>query len=231
LGPASGNYVLEAKTTSNPTWRDASTVLGVGDGAGYVGAYVPDECLNGLQMRLTLGRNARVSHVEIVVRSEPLVHLQLPQLQQAASQELVAPFIVEEFEVDPTIGALERGTLFEVPGVSGRLGSVWIVTDVTVKQTAAGQIFGVIGNVRNAQPTDVVSAALLDDSNIGIVDGGVASRGLEATESGQPSGLDNQSDETQAAALRGTAKRAGGGTSNNMPYIVLSKGVGAEDEP
>lgn len=231
LSPAKGYFVLEARTSADPpnVWRDAAVVVGCPDGCG-ADSIVPDNALDGLQFRLKLGRGVRVSHVELVLRSEPLVHLQLPQIQQAASQELIAPFVSIDFEVDPSVGALERGSLFEIPGVSGRLGSVWVVTDVTVKQTTRGSVYGVIGNVRNAQPTDVVIAALMDDSSIGLMDGGVPTRGLEATTGGQPSGVDGYSDESEAASKRGVQPRAGGGSAPAHPVsIVLSSGR-AEDE-
>jgi len=234
LVPATGDYVLEASTTANPSWADAASVLGCADGTGYAGAYVPDAALAGLQLRLSLGRGVRVSHVELVLRSERLVNLQLPQLQQAASQELIAPFVSEEFEISPEVGTVERGSLFEVPGVAGRIGAVWVVTDVMVKQTAQGLIYGITGNVRNAQPTDVVACALLDDTlSIGVIDGGISTRGLEANEGGQPGGEQGQTDESYAAAMRGSSKRVGGGSADTEPTcIVLSRGsVSDEDLP
>ena len=233
LSPATGMYVLEASTNYNPYWRDASIVLGCADGTGYSGAYITDESMSGLQLRLTLGRGVRASHVELFLRSEPLVNLQLPQLQQAASQELVSPFISTEFELSPEVGNIERGSLFEVPGVSGRIGAVYVVTDIQVKQTAKGLIWGITGNVRAAQPTDVVACALLDDTlSIGLIDGGTSTRGLEANESGQPGGLAGQTDDSLAAAKRGSSKRIGGGSADaNVPIATNIRGNTYEDLP
>lgn len=233
LQSAVGDFVLEARTSADApdTWRPAEVVLGL-SGANVVGSsgLLPDDAYSGLQLRLTLSHGVRASHAELVVRSESLVNTQLQQLQQAASQELIAPQISIEFELDPVVGAIERGTLVEVPGRRGHLGSLWQVTDVTVAKTAAGQVFNVRGNVRNVQPTDVVSAAMLDDTNIGVFDDGTATRGLEPQIGGEPGGLDDVTDESPAAAKRGTQPRLGGGTSGSPSSpILLSRGDEREE--
>lgn len=230
LQPSEGGYVLEARVaTDDPgTWRPIEEVLGVLDQRIFGSEAVLYCNLDGLQVRLTLLADARVSHVEMVIRSEPLVNLQLPQLQQAANQELVAPQFSVDFEIDPVVGSIERGTLLEIPGRSGMLGSLWIVTDVEPKKSASGQVFGVTGQLRNAQPTDVVSAALLDDSNVGVVDSGYATRGLEPQLGGEPSGLGGDSDDSLPAVKRGAQPRVGGGTTGKQSPIILNKGDASE---
>jgi hypothetical protein len=225
LVPSAGGYLLEARVDEGD-WLPLLEVLGVEDPAPLGSAEIAD--LERLQIRLTLEAGARVSHVEIVLRSEDLVNLQLPQLQQAASQELVAPQFSVDFEIDPIVGAIERGTLIEIPGRSGMLGSLWIVTDVEPKKSAIGQVFGVTGQLRSAQPTDVVSAALLDDTNVGVVDSGYTTRGLEPTLGGEASGLGGDTDDTVAAQKRGSKQRVGGGTSGKKSPIILNKGSDLE---
>lgn len=230
LVPSSGGYVLEGRVASDEEgkWRPVEEVLGLADYriVGSEGIIACD--VEGLQIRMTLLQGARVSHVELVVRSEPLVNVQLPQLQQAANQELIAPQFAVDFELDPVVGAVERGSLLEIPGQGGMLGGLWIVTDVEPKKSAQGQIFGMTGQVRNAQPTDVVSAALLDDSNIGVVDPGYSTRGLEPQLGGEPSGPLGDTDESVAAAKRGSQPRVGGGTSGKKSPIILNRGDASE---
>jgi hypothetical protein len=155
--------------------------------------------------------------------------MQLPQLQLSASAELVAPVLSEEFELDPVVGEVLRGSIIEVPGLDGRVGSVWMVTDTLIKRTALGQIFGVTGSVRNVQPTEIAAVASMEDAlATGVPDPGVSTRGMEPSLAGQSAGLEpGSTDSTTGAVARGAPPRIGGGTSG--PYtpgssILLSNG-------
>jgi hypothetical protein len=226
LRPSDGGWTLLARHVSTDAWVPMDRLLGVDDGV-FQGIRLDDGVAgNPLQVRLELAAHARVSHVEMVTRSVPLVALQLPQLLQSASAELVGPILSEEFELDPRVGWIERGTILEVPGIAGRVGSVWHVTDVTVKRTAGGQIFGVTGTARNVQPTEVLAAASLEDALVtGQMDQGVAPRGLESSSGGEPMGLPVGSTDDSATALkRGIPERLQGGTSAGPTVVLLSPG-------
>ena len=224
LGPAEGNWSLSAVTPAYPGGADAALALGLAQG---VPAPSLTPATTPTSITLTLGPGARVSHVELVLRSERLVNLQLPQLQAVASAELIAPYMVEEFELDPVVGYIERGSILEVPPRGDGLGSVWLVSDVTVKRSAQGGVFGVIGTARSVQPTEVLACASLDESlAVGVLDPGHAHRGLEATESGQPSGVGGVTDDSVAAVLRGSQQRLGGGVAPaSRAVIILSSGT------
>lgn len=221
LRAAGLGWTLTAVTPEYPGGVDASIALGVNYG------FVAGQCLEAnqipSQLTLTLEDGCEVSHVELVLRSEELINVQLPNLQMTASTELVAPFMQDEFEVDPTIGSLERGSIFEIPGFGGRLGSVWLVADVTENRTAQGVTWGIIGSARNVQPNEILACVSLEDSlSIGIIDPGLASRGFESTGGGVSSGLPNGStDASEAANLRGTPKRQGGGSGVSKATMIV----------
>lgn len=222
---ADSGWSLQARVLESDPWIDFATFLGIADG--FVAGYTLDSSLASVpfQVRLTLAKGARVSHVEMVTRGNDLLNMQMPQLSQSASAELVGPILSEEFEMDPIVGYVERGTLCELVGINGHLGSLWQVTDVTVKKTAIGQVFGVVGNVRNIQPTEVLACASMeDDLAIGILDAGIAPRGLEATGGGDPpEPQPSSAEDARAAVQRGISKRVGGGSSSSR-VILLSSG-------
>ena len=205
LRPAiSSGWSLSATTafnrTPSPINLQVGDVLAVGD--------LPTT------LTLVLEEGVRVSHVELVLRSEPLVNVQLPNLQMAAGTELVQPFMAEEFEVDPVVGWLERGSIFEIPGMGGRLGSVWLVTDVTENRTAPGVVWNITGNVHNVQPADILACVSLEDALLtGSIDPGLTTRGLESTGAGVASGLNNVTDDSLPAVKSNERPRKGGGSS------------------
>ena len=176
---------------------------------------------------LTLPEKVRVSHVEMILRSEPLLNVQLPNMQLTASTELVQPFISEEFEVDPIVGWLERGSIIEIPGLGSRLGAVWIVTDVNEMRTAQGMTWGITGNCRNVQANETLACVALEDSLlIGLIDPGLTTRGFETTGADVPAGLNGQTDETQAAVVRDIQSRHGGGAATyNTARIDLPQDI------
>ena len=219
LRPATGNWSLQATTLAKKSWTDATVAMGIE--YGVPGAHEMHETTIPTRLQITLGKGARVSHIELVLRSEPLVNVQMPQIQVTASAELVAPFITEEVELDPVVGYIERGTLLELPGRGGRVGSVWMISDVTVKRDAQGVIFGVVGNARNIQPVDVQAAASLEDALLlGTLDPGLASRGLESTGAGEASGIAGKTDDSYGAVVRKTPQRSGGGAAASRGGII-----------
>ena len=175
-----------------------------------------------LSVRLTLDVGERASHVEIITRGVDLVSLQLPQITQAAAREIIAPFVSEEFEVDPSIGAVERETLFEIPSVDGVQPQLYAVTDVTVKRASSGAIFGVTGTVRSLQPTEVLVAALLEDGYVGQPGQSIPPRALEATGSGVPAGAGNAPDSGPDALRRGAVRRDSGGENSGYTITLSS---------
>jgi hypothetical protein len=223
IDAAAGGYVLSCSVDGGVTFYDPRDVMSEPgptlDMAMRIkaGTYF---------FRLTLAPRARVSHVELVSRSERLVNLQLPQLQQAASAELIAPMLVEDFELDPIVGYVERGSVFDVQPVNG-VGSLWIVSDVTNKRTSDGFIFGVVGTARTVQPTEGIAAASMRDVlRGGLMDRGSSTRGLEATGGGVSPGdrAIAAPDESVAAARRGSQQRLGGGNNTSRTVIVLNTG-------
>jgi hypothetical protein len=235
-----GGFVLEA-SCDGETWGDPIVVLKTGGPSAErpgpvddfspvpsgVGFYPGSKITTGTYyFRLTLQPAARVSHVELVSRSESMVNMQLPQLVQNASAELIAPFMVEEFELDPVVGFVERGSLIDLEPRGGMVGSVWVVTDVTIKKTSQGQIFGVTGTARSAQPMDVVACVSMSDAlDMGLLDRGRATRGLEASGGGAPEGIEpNVVDASVQAARRGASPRLGAGNENPRSVIILNTG-------
>jgi hypothetical protein len=235
-----GGFVLEA-SCDGETWGDPIVVLKTGGPSAErpgpvddfspvpsgVGFYPGSKITTGTYyFRLTLQPAARVSHVELVSRSESMVNMQLPQLVQNASAELIAPFMVEEFELDPVVGFVERGSLIDLEPRGGMVGSVWVVTDVTIKKTSQGQIFGVTGTARSAQPLDVVACVSMSDAlDTGLLDRGRATRGLEASGGGAPEGIEpNVVDASVQAARRGASPRLGAGNENPRSVIILNTG-------
>jgi hypothetical protein len=196
-------------------------IAGIGAVAGY--PLLPNQIPTSIT--LTLAEGVCVSHIELVMRSEALVNLQLPNFVSTASTELVQPFIQEDFELDPNVGWVERASIFEIPGIGGRLGSVWLVADVGEMRTAQGVVWNVTGSCRLVQPNEVLACVSLEDAlTIGIFDPGLSTRGPEATGAGAPSGIPtNTTDESIAAARRGSSQRYGGGAApNTAPTITLT---------
>ena len=227
LNPAdSYGWQLTVFNAANPSGVDVSVFLGGGIAIGQAlsANQIPTK------LELTLQPDVRVSHIELVLRSEPLQNLQIPNLNLTASTELVQPFIQEEFEVDPKIAWLERGSIFEIPGINGRLGSVWLVQDVNINRTAEGLCWGITGSARNVQPNEVFSCVSLEDAlTLGILDYGVGERGEESTEDSEPSGIGDTTDESFAAVNRGSQQRVGGGNSLFAGTITLTPQREGED--
>lgn len=216
----SEGWTLTVFNSANPGGIDYSLFLGAGIAVGQTlaASAIPTK------LTLTLQADVRVSHIEMVMRSEPLINVQLPNLTLTASTELVQPFIQEEFEVDPKIAWLERGSIFEIPGIGGRLGSVWLVQDVIENRTAQGFAWNITGSARNVQPNEIYSCVSMEDAlSIGIMDYGLGIRGLESTGDSEPSGLGNQTDEGFAVLDNdGDQPRMGGGTSTFSGTITLT---------
>lgn len=221
LRPALSGWSISVCTPQFPNGADVSVALGVVFGA--VQGQPLDDYQVPTSITLTLARGVRVSHIELVLRSEPLVNLQLPNLQMTASTELVQPFINDDFELDPIVGWVERGSVLEVPGLGGRIGSVWLVTDVNENRTAQGVTWNVTGSARNVQPNDILACVSMEDAlTIGILDPGLASRGLESTGAGVPSGNpDGSTDDSVHGVWRGEQQRAGGGASPSKPTVIV----------
>jgi hypothetical protein len=218
LNPALQGWTLEIVNEEYPDGIDLATTYDFGIGTVLPANQMPTQII------LTLEPNVKVSHVELVMRSESLINVQLPNLSLTASTELVAPYIQEEFEIDNIITWLERGSLIEIPGINGRLGSVWLVQDVNINRTVSGVTWQISGSARNIQPNEIFACVSLEDAlTIGIQDSGLGTRGLESTGAGQPSGVPSgASDESFAAAKRGESKRQGGGSSASMSVISLN---------
>jgi hypothetical protein len=221
--PATCGWTLQATSASFPNPTDIAIVLGT-----TFGTITGMELHSGQipqTITLTIPEGGRVSHVELIMRSEPLVNLQLPQLAMALNTELVQPNLVEDFELDPIVGWLERGSVLEVLGFGGRLGSLWQVGDVTVNRIAQGVTWGIVGSARNIQPNEILAVASMEDAlGTGMLDPGLAPRGFESTGAGVPGGLpDGQSDESIAAVKSGVSGRSGGGSAPaDAPVIVLT---------
>ena len=220
LAPASGGKV-EGRLSDSDPWTPLDQLLGTDVGSS-VGARFAFSLPASLQVRLTLAEGEYASHVEIVARGEELVSLQLPQMTQAAAREIIAPFVSEEFEVDPAIGPLERETLFEVPSKSGVQAQLYAVTDVQVKRSAAGAIFGVTGTVRSIQPTEALVAALLEDGYVGQPGLSLPPRALESTGSGVPAGAGSLPESGPEAVRRGPVQREGGGVEQGYTITLHS---------
>lgn len=194
--------------TANGEYQDAAT---------FFSANV--NC-NDFYMRLTLAENIAVSFVDIIVSNSSLFALQLPQFTAAANSELIAPFISSDFEVDPSLSMLERGTLFEVPFLQSKIGNVWVVTDLTIKRTASNQTFGVTGQCRNVQPTEILAACSLDSNAwIGTISAALPFNNLQAAPvaSGLPVG---NSEQAVSEVRRGIASKP-----NQVKAISLNNGL------
>lgn len=175
-----------------------------------------------LEVRLTLADGDRASHVEVVVRAGELPAVQLPQVNQAGNREIVAAFITEDFELDPRVGAIERQSVIEVPPQGSAAAQLYVVTDVTVKRVAGGSIFGVVGQVRNVQPVEVLVALSVEGDYSGVVSLGAAPSGLEATGAGMNAGLLGEPDDGAGAMRRGPVEKTEGDGSPSRVITLQS---------
>lgn len=106
-----------------------------------------------IRLRITASEIKQFSHAEMLIRTVPYAMVQFPQLQRDVGGDVVEALIQTEFEVEPSVGALSRGTIIEVP----EMGRLFMVTSVTNKMTAKNVIFGIVGSARVIQPSEFLN--------------------------------------------------------------------------
>lgn len=106
-----------------------------------------------LRLRVIGSEIEEFTHVELLLRTVQAPYAQFPQLQRDTGGDTVEALVQSDFEIDPEVGFLTRGTLIEVPD----MGRVFLVTTVTNKITSKKFLFGVTGNVRVVQPTEALA--------------------------------------------------------------------------
>ncbi len=223
----------DAPTTSSQYeagWVPLADFLGIE--GGFIHGQALEDFTGSFFVRVDIDENTRFSILDIIVRSEELQPVQLPQLQQTAAMEKIAPFIQSDFEVLPQLGSPERGSLIEVLGRAGRFGSLWTMIEVTSKQTSIGQIFGITGQCVNAQPTEIINMANFDSTNVGTFDYGQTNRSLEATANSEASGLPvMDTDDSYQGAMRSEMQRPQGGVNNSKTFTLSAPDLDQTDDP
>lgn len=93
---------------------------------------------------------ATFTHVEIWLLANELPRCQFPQIDRDIMGGTAEALIVTEFEIDPGVGRLPRGSLIENPA----MGRMFIVTGVISKETSKRYVFNITGRLTLVSVTD-----------------------------------------------------------------------------
>jgi hypothetical protein len=169
------HFVLEGKLHSGSTWEIASPT------------WIQSKVGQLVDLRIKLVETllegfAAFTHVEVILRQRDYLRVQIPQLPLNLNMDHSDPVIYTEFELEPTVGALHRESIIELP----QSGLLWKVTEATNKQTSKRQVWGVTGQIRVVQPTEKLNQMRLGEIKDSIF---YPNRSLERVQGGLQSGL------------------------------------------
>lgn len=91
---------------------------------------------------------AVMTHGEIWVLQNELPYCQMPQIDLDINGGVMEAINSSQFEIDPGIGTLSRGSIIENP-VMGRM---WVVTSVKNARTSKGYVFNISGSLTVVEP-------------------------------------------------------------------------------
>lgn len=113
--------------------------------------------IRGLRVRVRLkpsrvaeNADAVFTHLEIWIRANELPRCQFPQIDRDNQGGSGDSLIMTEFEIDPGVGKLGRGSLIENPA----MGRMFIVTGIVPKETSKRYVFNVTGRLTLVSPSD-----------------------------------------------------------------------------
>lgn len=100
--------------------------------------------------KLQSGTYASLTHGEVWIKTNELPYCQFPQIDRDIQGGTLEALISTQFEIDPGVGRLSRGSLIENPNQ----GRMWLVSQVTNKETSKRYVFNVAGVVTVLSSTD-----------------------------------------------------------------------------